>query len=174
MIIGLRTEKIPIPHEPGEWMECRTKLPQIELEKSMKARQARAFADMGAVIKEVGVEGLREIFGSQEEDKPIFGNPEEDEDPKNKKKRGKGKKSNSIEKGTQEDEFQELREQCDLDSAASALVVRWSYTHPNDGSRIPVTYDTIRSLDAKTRKWLHDITWLALRPETEEESEGNF
>ena len=49
----------------------------------------------------------------------------------------------------------------DLDFAALKLVESWSYR--DSGRKVPVKLKYIRLLDAKTRAWLHDKAWAAMR-----------
>ena len=61
----------------------------------------------------------------------------------------------------------------DLDIAAKALIVRWSYKHPTTKKRLSVKLEHIRRLDSKTKAWLHGRVLDAIDELAAEDYAGN-
>lgn len=142
-ILGLVQTQIPIPHEPGEWVMVRTKLPPLVRIRAQEVVRVRAMADASRLLAEMTPQQLEAMT------------------PDAAKQRAAAEINGEADL---------TREQVCLDTAAAALVTSWSYKHPETGVAISPTFEMIQSLDETTRDWLHNLAWEALKPE---DPEGN-
>ena len=186
MIHELETTTIPIPHEPGEWIEARTDLAPATAARAREAAEVAATMKVTAAYLKVGREGIHAIQemhaqGMSAEQitermnagadpdaaappviRPAGGTDDETpEEPEEKETPANGVPTD-----------EQLRQAYDLDVAANLWIICWSYKFPGTEKPVPPTVDMIRKLDAKTRRWIHDQVWPLIRTAAEEDLAG--
>ena len=174
-VVGQETRKVPIPHEPGEWMRLRTVLSPYEVDRS---RQQGGFHLLGSIEETVGAESVRGIMEALDSGKspeevhkalpPGEKAEEEPEEPETDV--ADGPVIGTIGDGGDIDEPDEASVPVpqrmgayDMHTAARRLIVAWSYRTAN-GGKLKVSLRNVRDLDRPTWAWLEPLVWEAMQP----------
>ena len=152
-MIGLTTETVSPPHEPDTTFVLRTALSPYECEWVKESAGQEAMGSLARAAGSGAIEAVFKAIDAGRETAEIVDdlNAKLDEDTD----------EDEESEDTDEDTEKAVRAQYDLDFAAVKLVKEWSYK--DNGRKIPVKLRYVRLLDAKTRKWLHDKAWAAMR-----------
>ena len=175
-MIGLETEQVSPPHEPETMFVLRTALSPYECE---WVRERTDLEAVGNLASAVGPDAIQSVFRAidagraaadivddlNEVETPVLAispavDDGEDDDvakvtaanetaARKAKTAAKKREADAVE--------QAARALYNLDIAAVKLVKSWSYR------KVPVNLKYVRLLDTKTRAWLHDKTWAAMR-----------
>ena len=180
MILGMEHVKMDVPHEDGEWMLVRTELPESVAIKARTAAEQNGMQLAAPIIADVGPDTFNRIMGMLNDGmspEQIAATVNEEAEPEQVKTKGKAKgKSQPKPAPAAEPESESVRNGIDMDVAATEMIVDWSYTTINKRGRpvpVPVKLEHVRFLDKKTRRWVHDLAWEALKADTDEDVEKN-
>ena len=165
-IIGLETERVSPPHEPETTFVLRTALSPYECE---WVRERTDLEAVGNLASAVGPDALEGVFKAIDAGKAaadivddlnrasVLSISPETEGVGDDDEELSAANTVAAKKREADEADQAARACYNLDIAAVKLIKSWSYR------KVPVSLKYVRRLDAKTRAWLHDKTWAAMR-----------